>query len=179
MKNVVWSVKKYWQFLFQNLKKYVLFVFHSTIFRQIQQGAVISPFFIQNSHKIHPIARPWGWDLGCLLWGQTLINVLPQFLQCCVQYMMTSSNGNIFHITGLLSGELTGHQWIPCTRASDVELWCVFFICTWINGWVNNREAGDLRCHCAHYDVIVMIMLCWTMLLWHPTLCSCFKHFNA
>ena len=26
----------------------------------------------------------------------------------------------------------------------------------WINGWVNNREAGDLRRHRAHYDVIVM-----------------------
>ena len=29
-------------------------------------------------------------------------------------------------------------------------------ICSWINGWVNNREAGDLRCHHAHYDVTVM-----------------------
>ena len=29
-------------------------------------------------------------------------------------------------------------------------------ICTWINGWVNNGEAGDLRRHRAHYDVIVM-----------------------
>ena len=29
-------------------------------------------------------------------------------------------------------------------------------ICVWINGWVNNREAGDLSCHRAHYDVIVM-----------------------
>ena len=29
-------------------------------------------------------------------------------------------------------------------------------ICAWINGWVNNREAGDLRRHSAHYDVIVM-----------------------
>ena len=29
-------------------------------------------------------------------------------------------------------------------------------ICTWINGWVNNGEAGDLRRHCAHYDVIVL-----------------------
>ena len=28
-------------------------------------------------------------------------------------------------------------------------------ICTWINGWVNNREPGDLRCHCTHYDVTV------------------------
>ena len=29
-------------------------------------------------------------------------------------------------------------------------------ICAWINGWVNNCEAGDLRHHRAHYDVIVM-----------------------
>ena len=29
-------------------------------------------------------------------------------------------------------------------------------ICAWINDWVNNREAGDLRCHRAHYDVNVM-----------------------
>ena len=30
-------------------------------------------------------------------------------------------------------------------------------ICAWINRWVNNSEAGDLRRYCAHYDVIVMI----------------------
>ena len=29
-------------------------------------------------------------------------------------------------------------------------------ICTWINGWVNNRKADDLRRHRAHYDVTVM-----------------------
>ena len=29
-------------------------------------------------------------------------------------------------------------------------------ICVWINAWVNNREAGDLRRYRAHYDVIVM-----------------------
>ena len=31
-------------------------------------------------------------------------------------------------------------------------------ICAWIIGWVNNREAGDVRRHRAYYDVIVMIM---------------------
>ena len=30
-------------------------------------------------------------------------------------------------------------------------------IYAWINGWVNNRETGDLRCYRAHYDVIVML----------------------
>ena len=35
-------------------------------------------------------------------------------------------------------------------------------ICAWINTWVNNRVAGDLRRHHAHYDVIVMIHReCW------------------
>ena len=38
-------------------------------------------------------------------------------------------------------------------------------ICVWINGWVNNRKAGDLRRYGAHYDVIVMssiMTLCCT-----------------
>ena len=38
--------------------------------------------------------------------------------------MMTSSNGNIFRITGHLCGEFTGHRWIPRTKASDAELSC-------------------------------------------------------
>ena len=29
-------------------------------------------------------------------------------------------------------------------------------ILAWINTWVNNRKAGDLRRHCTHCDVIVM-----------------------
>ena len=38
--------------------------------------------------------------------------------------MMTSSHGNIFHVTGPWCGEFTGHRWIPRTKACDVELWC-------------------------------------------------------
>ena len=34
----------------------------------------------------------------------------------------------------------------PRTKASDAELWC-FFICARINGWINTREAGNLRRH--------------------------------
>ena len=30
-------------------------------------------------------------------------------------------------------------------------------ICALINGWMNNREAGDLRRHCAHYDATVLV----------------------
>ena len=41
-------------------------------------------------------------------------------------------------------------------------------ICTQINGWVNNGEAGDLRHYRAHYDVTVMRMTIpawWCLLL--------------
>ena len=70
--------------------------------------------------------------------------------------MMTSSNGNIFCVTGHLCGEFTGHRWITHTKASDAELWCFLWSVPWINDWVNNCEAGDMKSHHAHYDVIVM-----------------------
>ena len=38
--------------------------------------------------------------------------------------MMSSSNGNIFRVTGHLCGEFIGPRWIPRTKASDAELWC-------------------------------------------------------
>ena len=59
-------------------------------------------------------------------------------------YLKTSSNGNIFHVTGHLCGEFTGHRWIPRTKASDAELW--WFL------W----SAADLRRHRAYHDVTVM-----------------------
>ena len=40
--------------------------------------------------------------------------VSPYLLKTIV---MTSSNGNIFRFTGLLCGEITGHYWIPFTKA--------------------------------------------------------------
>ena len=63
---------------------------------------------------------------------------------------MTSSNGNIVWVTAIWSPVNSPHkgQWRGALMFS--------LICVWINGWANNREAGDLRRHSAHYDVIVM-----------------------
>ena len=41
--------------------------------------------------------------------------------------MMTSSNGSIFRVTGHVCGEFTGPRWIPHTKASDAELWCLLW----------------------------------------------------
>ena len=114
----------------------------------------------------------------CHLSISSVVHVLLLPLLCCVKHrvilectMMTSSKGNIFRVTGRSCGEFTGHRWIPRTKASDAELdrwiprtkgqWrgALMFslICAWINSWVNNREAGDLRRHHTHYDVTVML----------------------
>ena len=69
-----------------------------------------------------------------------------------VYRMMTSSNGNTFRVTGPLCGEFTGHRWIPFTKPVTRSL-DIFIDLRLKNGWVNNREAGDLRRHRANYDV--------------------------
>ena len=47
------------------------------------------------------------------------LNVLIYFIS-----MVTSSNKNIFRVTGLLWRETTGHRWIPLTKLVMRNLWC-------------------------------------------------------
>ena len=88
------------------------------------------------------------------------------WLGCCVtwpsqlhitQHMMTSSNGNIFRVTG----PLCGNSPVPVNSPHKGQ-WrgALMFSLIWarINDWVNNRKAGDLRRHRGHCDVNVMIL---------------------
>ena len=63
-----------------------------------------------------------------------------------------------------VTGEFPSQR--PVARSFDV----CSSICPWINGWVNNREAGDLRSHSGHYDVSVMITSGWIWLRWGNSL---------
>ena len=57
--------------------------------------------------------------------------------------------GNIFRVTGQWPVNFPHKgQW------RGALMFC--FICAWINGWVNNREVGDLRRHRVHSDVTIM-----------------------
>ena len=73
------------------------------------------------------------------------------------QFMMMSPNGDIFPVTDHLCREFTGPRWIHKGQWRGALLFSL--ICAWINGWVNNREASDLRRHRAHYDIAVMFAL--------------------
>ena len=71
--------------------------------------------------------------------------------------MMTSSNGNIFRVSGLLCGEFTGHWWIPSSKASDAELW--YFLWSVFELTVEQRLETP-----AIWDAIALIM---TSLWWY------------
>ena len=70
------------------------------------------------------------------------------------------------------------HRWPVNSPHKDQWRAPLTFSLIWINGWVNNCEAGDLRRHQAHYDIIVMVPLVTTKLaswrrfaLFHLELC--------
>ena len=69
--------------------------------------------------------------------------------------MRTSSNGNIRRYWTFVRGI---HRWPVNSPHKGQWSRALMFslICAWINGWVNNRDAGDLRRHRAHYDVTTM-----------------------
>ena len=67
-----------------------------------------------------------------------------------VLFMMTSSNGNIFRVTGPLC-----HRWISPKKASDAKLWW-FHWSALEQPLCNNPNAGDLKRYRAHYDVTVI-----------------------
>ena len=71
---------------------------------------------------------------------------------------MTSSNGNIFRVTGLLCVTQHNCQWRGASMFS--------LICDWTNSWVNNGDAGDLRRHHSHYDVTVIRCVYYAGIPW-------------
>ena len=70
--------------------------------------------------------------------------------------MMTSSNGNLFRVTGSLCGEFTGQRWMPLTKASDAGLGYILCSAPPKNGSVNSRGDVYLRHNRTHYDVNVV-----------------------
>ena len=113
-----------------------------------------------NSTALYQYRVLWCYSM-LIMWS--LKELLKQFSQKIEKYwppgcpgspsMMTSSNGNIFHVTSPLCGNSPVSGEFPSQRPVALMF---PLICAWINRWVNNHEAGDLRCHRAHYGVIVM-----------------------
>ena len=73
-----------------------------------------------------------------------------------IQYhMMTSSNGNIFRVTGHLCGEFTDHRWIPLTQRPVTQSFDIFFdlrlnkrLSKQSSGWWFETPSCSLWSHC-------------------------------
>ena len=85
--------------------------------------------------------------------------------------MMTSSNGNIFRVTGPLCGEFPGHRWIPLTKARDASFDIFFDLSlnkrlskqSW--GWWFETPSRSLWRHCNDESIEAVLAkdtLAWT-----------------
>ena len=81
---------------------------HITDFNQEEYGPPTNPLTSYSEFKRK-------------LWQCVFIHKPQEWL---VMFMMTSPNGNIFHVRGHLCGEFTGHCLILYTKATDAELRC-------------------------------------------------------
>ena len=68
-----------------------------------------------------PTSIAWLWDFAAFQ-AETSVRLMDNTLTIPLP-MMTSSNGNLVRVTGLLWGESIGHGSFQRTKASDVELW--------------------------------------------------------
>ena len=102
----------------------------SVIFSDLNVKPRVIPFNWLNSHM------EVNWS-GYNTWWRQQMETFSALLALCA--------GN-----SPVSGEFPTHkvQWRGSLMFS--------LISAWINGWVNNREAGDLRRHRTHYDATVM-----------------------
>ena len=111
----------------------------------------------------HCITRRLNWSMvSCLFhlsnvkWASWSLHSGFEILRIWYRAMMTSSNGNIFRVTGHVCWEFTGSQVISPHKGQWPGALMFYLISVLINSWVDNREAGHLRRYRAHYDVAVM-----------------------
>ena len=117
-----------------------------------------SPRYQSSLRGIHrwpvdfPHEGPANMESVSVAWRHNGIDVILIVKHSAI-IMMTSSNGNIFRVTGHLCGEFTGLRWIPRTKASDAELWCFLWsvpdkrLSKPSRGWWSETQSSSLWRH--------------------------------
>ena len=121
---------------------------------------------IWHQTRLWPPMTPRRVAMG-LLWPQVNVDTVPpecknlhNWIEC--NSPLPSSNKWWRHQMEIFSAVLAlcegNHRW-P-VNSSHKGQWrralMISLSCALTNGWTNNRDAGDLRRQCTHYDVIVM-----------------------
>ena len=138
-----WSMAKFLHFSHWNIMNILSIITNSqylSFLSKYSQKMLRSTFLLWNGAF---------WDiclLHCGIWLSSYCNT--KFSQdwfrhqAIIDYLLQSWS---------IINEVFWHSFEGSHRALMFSL-----ICAWMNDWVNNREAGDLRHHRAHYDITLM-----------------------
>ena len=124
---------------------------HNSIIHKIEDKANISGQMIDNCFACHIKLRYRQLQSGWVKWfiwkfGNDIQRLLGK----------AGNNYHLKHDDVIKWKHFPRHG--PFVQRSVTRIFSL--ICAWIEGIENNREAGDLRRHRAHYDVIVMNFEC-------------------
>ena len=130
--------------------------------KQQQHTSALDVFRCNISGAIHWKTHVATDYFSCHEYWMMRASVLPNSMQKCICGNIGSKHGDVIkwkHFSHYWRFVQRGTHWSPVNSPHKGQ-WpgalMFFLICAWINGWVNNHEAGDLRRHHAHYDIIVM-----------------------
>ena len=156
-----YDVQKFYSFLKSGLKDFIFHVYFKTVFKQNVRN------FVTKSGKLSMVGRFIAWEFvrtakTLLYWWFKWLIPTRIYKHVIIDIESLLENDDVIKWKHLrrywhfVLGTSPVTCEFPSQKASDAELWFFSLICTWTNGWVNSRDAGDLRRHRAHYDVTVM-----------------------
>ena len=114
-------------------------------------------------YLISPIKRMYlrccsDWKVNKMVGGVYMISFPPLFQEGCQSHSTHDNFIKWKHFPRNWPFVWGIHRW-PVNflhRGQWRGAFIFYLICARVNGWVNILEAGDVRRHSAHYDVIVM-----------------------
>ena len=121
--------------------------------------------FLRNVHARHPIARPLGRGIGCLLWIQHLIHIVPAII-----YSISYCTGPFYNGTGLYLVDsppwviaVAFYMFVPAT-------------CLLIQEHHKSRTAICIVCKFKWYPVDIeflgnLFILAWVTMMFNIALC--------
>ena len=145
-----------------------------SILAQVKACCLAAPNHYLNQYWLIISKVQFMYNLGTILVNGShlifyyiyLITVLLVSIYQCPKINMSTYKGLLGHDDIIKSKHFPRYwHFVPGIHRSSVNslhtgkwrralMFSLISVC--ISGWVNNCEAGDLRCHCAHYDVTVM-----------------------
>ena len=162
LKGAEWHITAWGLYGAKPLSKPMLVIFHWTLESKFQWNfnQTITVSFKKMQIKM-PFANWWSFCLAINM------STYQHFLDLHATWFMWPDN--VWHSTwwrhqmetfSALLALCAGNSPVPMNSPHKGQwrgalMFSLIFVC--INGWVNNRETGDLRRYRGHYDVIVMI----------------------